>query len=141
VEIGIDLPRFAIATPFPGTPLYQRLEAQGRILTRDWERYDGQHAVFQPVHMSPQELEQATGAAWRHAYSWPSILRRLRRTAAPMPVAWITNLGYRHYARNLSRFYTCDWAGALDPFADFAPRPSTRSTAASTASSTAGGPA
>ncbi len=48
VEAGIDLPRFAVVTPFPGTGLYQRLEREGRILTRDWELYDGQHVVFQP---------------------------------------------------------------------------------------------
>ncbi len=120
VEIAIDLPRFAIATPFPGTPLYHRLEAEGRILTRNWELYDGQHAVFQPVHMSPAELETATEAAWRHAYAWRSIAHRLRRTAAPAHVAILTNLGYRHYAHNLSRYYTCDWGSALDPFAALA---------------------
>ncbi len=123
VDIGIDLPRFAIATPFPGTPLYARLSAEGRILTRDWEQYDGQHVVFQPARMSPDELQEATGAAWRYAYSWRSIARRLRRTAAPLHVAAVTNLGYRHYAHNLSRFYTCDWAEAADPFRGLAPRP------------------
>lgn len=110
VSIAIDLPRFAISTPFPGTPLFHRLESEGRILSRDWERYDGQHAVFQPARMSPHELEQATEDAWRHAYSWRSMARRLRRTAAPWPVAMAANLGYRHYAKNLHRFYTCDWA-------------------------------
>ncbi len=123
VEVGIDLPRFAILTPFPGTPLFQRFEAEGRILTRSWEKYDGQHVVFQPARMSPAELEAATESAWRHVYSWRSIGKRLRRTAAPLPVAILTNLGYRHYARNLSRFYTCDWALALDPLAGIAPEP------------------
>lgn len=123
VEIGIDLPRFAISTPFPGTPLHHRLEAEGRILTRDWSRYDGQHVVFQPAKMTPRELELATEAAWRHAYSWKSIARRLRRTAAPWPVAIGTNLGYRFYARNLHRFYTCDWALAADPLRAFGPKP------------------
>jgi len=109
VEAGIDLPRFAILTPFPGTPLFQRLESEGRILSRDWGRYDGQHAVFQPARMSPQELEAGTQTAWLHAYSWKSIAARLRRSAAPLHVAWLTNLGYRFYARHLDRFYTCDW--------------------------------
>ena len=122
IEIGIDLPRFAIATPFPGTPLYRRLASEGRILTREWERYDGQHVVFQPARMSPTELEQATEAAWKHAYSWAGIAKRLRRTAAPLHVAVITNLGYRHYAKNLSRFYTCGLP-ALDPFDGIGPTP------------------
>ncbi len=109
VEIKIDLPRFAIVTPFPGTELYRRLEAQGRILTRNWELYDGQHVVFQPANMSVDELQQGNEAAWKHAYSWGSFARRLRSTAAPWHVALITNLGYRHYARHLDRFYNCDW--------------------------------
>lgn len=108
VETGIDLPRFAILTPFPGTPLHRRLDAAGRILSRDWERYDGQHVVFQPARMSVDELERGTEAAWLHAYSWRAMFSRLRRTAAPLPVALVTNLGYRFYARRLHRFYTCD---------------------------------
>jgi radical SAM superfamily enzyme YgiQ (UPF0313 family) len=109
VEVGIDLPRFAVLTPFPGTPLFRRLEEEGRILTRDWRLYDGQHAVFRPARMDARELEDGTRAAWLHAYSWRSIASRLRRSAAPPHVAWLTNLGYRFYARHLERFYTCDW--------------------------------
>jgi len=109
VEIGIDLPRFAIVTPFPGTPLYQRLESEGRIVTRDWELYDGQHVVFQPARLTVEELQLGTEAAWKHVYSWRGIVSRLRRTAAPWHVATLTNLGYRHYAHNLHRYYTCDW--------------------------------
>lgn len=109
VETKIDLPRFAIATPFPGTPFHARLEKEGRILDRDWAHYDGQHAVYEPLGMSVDELTQGTQAAWSHAYSWMNIARRLRSTAAPWSVAALTNLGYRHYARRLDRFYTCDW--------------------------------
>jgi radical SAM superfamily enzyme YgiQ (UPF0313 family) len=123
VDIGIDLPRFAIATPFPGTPFHHRLEREGRILTRNWELYDGQHVVFQPARMTVQELERATEAAWKHAYSWRGIARRLRHTVAPWPVALATNLGYRYYAHNLHRFYTCDWTLAADPLQGWGPTP------------------
>jgi radical SAM superfamily enzyme YgiQ (UPF0313 family) len=109
VEAKIDLPRFAIVTPFPGTHLYQRLEREGRILTRNWELYDGQHVVFQPARMSVQELQEGTEQAWRYVYSLPSIVRRVRASPAPPLVAVSANLGYRHYARNLHRFYNCDW--------------------------------
>lgn len=108
VEIGIDLPRFAILTPFPGTDLHRRFESEGRILTRDWQLYDGQHVVFRPRHMTVGELQRGTERAWRLAYGWRAIWRRLRRTAAPWGVALSTNLAYRHYAWNLGRFYTCD---------------------------------
>jgi radical SAM superfamily enzyme YgiQ (UPF0313 family) len=109
VEAGIDLPRFAVVTPFPGTPLHDRLTREGRILTRNWELYDGQHVVFQPAQMTVAELQYGTERAWRHAYSWPSIARRLRHSPASIGVAVAANLGYRHYAHNLQQFYNCDW--------------------------------
>ena len=109
VDLGIDLPRFAIVTPFPGTQLFRRLEAEGRILTHNWELYDGQHVVFQPSQMSTDTLHFGNEQAWRYAYRWRSIGRRLRRTGAPLHVALSTNLGYRYYANHLDRFYHCDW--------------------------------
>jgi radical SAM superfamily enzyme YgiQ (UPF0313 family) len=109
VQAKIDLPRFAVVTPFPNTPLYRRLESEGRILTYNWELYDAQHVVFQPKHMSVEELQTGIESAWKHAYSIPSIIRRIGRSPAPWPVRIGTNLGYRFYAHNLSRFYNCDW--------------------------------
>ena len=109
IDARIDLPRFAIVTPFPGTGLHKRLESEGRILTRNWELYDGQHVVFQPRHMSVDELQRGTEAAWKRAYSWRGIAKRLAKTASPWAVAIGANLGYRFYARRLHRFYICDW--------------------------------
>jgi radical SAM superfamily enzyme YgiQ (UPF0313 family) len=113
IEAKIDLPRFAIVTPFPGTTLYKRLDAQGRISTRNWELYDGQHVVFEPRHLTPRQLEAGTERAWKLAYSWPAMASRLRSTAAPWPVAIVTNLGYRRYAHRLHRFYHC--GGMIEP--------------------------
>jgi radical SAM superfamily enzyme YgiQ (UPF0313 family) len=112
VEAKIDLPRFAIVTPFPGTGLYKELNAAGRILTRNWELYDGQHAVFQPAHMTTEQLQEGTEQAWKFAYSWGNMARRMWHTAAPWHVAMLTNIGYRHYAYHLNRFYNCDWMAA-----------------------------
>lgn len=109
VEAGIDLPRFAIVTPFPGTSLYTKLDSEGRILTRNWELYDGQHVVFQPAGMSVAQLQEGNEKAWKYAYSWSGIARRLRKTPASWSLAMFTNLGYRYYAHHLHKFYTCDW--------------------------------
>ena len=109
VDAKIDLPRFAIATPFPRTGLYNRLEAEGRILTKNWELYDGQHVVFRPLNMSVDELQRGTELAWKHAYSYRSIAKRLRASPAPLSVKVFSNLGYRFYAHRLHKFYNCDW--------------------------------
>lgn len=107
-DAAIDLPRFAVLTPFPGTPLFRRLDAEGRILHRDWEQYDGQHVVFQPRQMSVQELARGHERAWKAAYGWGHIASRLWRAGNLKPVSISANLGYRFYAHNLHRFYTCD---------------------------------
>lgn len=109
LQTGIDLPRFSVLTPFPGTPLFQQLESEGRILHRNWEKYDGQHVVYQPRNMSPEELAEGHERAWKQVYKWQSIARRLWKARNYRPLALSVNIGYRFYAHNLHRYYTCDW--------------------------------
>ena len=108
IDAGVDLPRFSVLTPFPGTPLHQRLAAAGRILTRNWELYDGQHVVFRPARMTIGELAAGHERAWKDVYRWRAMGRRLWRAGNASPLALSANLGYRFYAHNLHRFYTCD---------------------------------
>lgn len=108
VEARIDLPRYAIVTPFPNTALYNRLESEGRILTKNWELYDAQHVVFQPKQMSVEQLYEGHEQAWKYTYSVPSMTRRFLGSWIDVPVWWVTNIGYRFYAHHLKDFYNCD---------------------------------
>ena len=129
IDTGIDLPRFAVLTPFPGTPLYLRLEKEGRILTRDWEIYDAQHVVFQPRHMSVQELAAGHENAWKKCYRFSAIAKRLWTANNFRPLVLTANLGYRFYAHNLHRFYNCDWPLQIArPDVAFAPQAPTEHT-------------
>jgi radical SAM superfamily enzyme YgiQ (UPF0313 family) len=67
---------FHILTPYPATPVFRQMEAEGRLLHRNWELYDTAHAVFQPKHMSPDELEQGYGWLYERLFSHTSIWRR-----------------------------------------------------------------
>lgn len=107
VKNKIDLPRFSVLTPFPGTPLYRKLLSQGRILTHDWELYDGQHVVYQPAAMTAAELLTGIEFAWKNSYSWANIARRLSGSRRILLKALAANLGYRFYGYNLDKFYTC----------------------------------
>jgi len=111
MSAGIDLPRYSIVTPFPGTPLFRRLEKEGRILTMDWSQYDGQHVVYRPKCMSVEQLQEGHERVWKATYSVSGIVKRtaarLHDMFAAYPLVLTTNLGYRYYANNLSRFYTC----------------------------------
>jgi radical SAM superfamily enzyme YgiQ (UPF0313 family) len=109
IETGIDLPRFALLTPFPGTGLHTRLEREERILTRNWELYDGQHVVFQPRHMTTRELQEGHVRAWKKVYGYGAIARRLAKARIDLPLAIAANLGYRYYAYHLHSHYNCDW--------------------------------
>ena len=105
-EAKIDLPRFAVLTPFPSTPLYRELEQAGRIVKQGWPLYDVEHVVFQPKNMTPAELTSGLEHAWRKAYTLKSILRRLdlRRIKHMAVVFAILNFAYRIYAVHYAAF-------------------------------------
>ena len=105
----LDLPRYAIAVPFPGTGLYRRLKAEGRITTENWSLYDGQHVVFEPKNMTATQLLERTHRAWQQTYSYRSMWKRLGGSRTRLSIAIPANFGYRFYASHLDTFYTCDW--------------------------------
>jgi radical SAM superfamily enzyme YgiQ (UPF0313 family) len=72
---GIETATFHILTPYPGTALYRRLAAEGRITVHDWDLYDTRHTVFQPARMSAGELERGYWHAYRDFYEWGSLFR------------------------------------------------------------------
>jgi radical SAM superfamily enzyme YgiQ (UPF0313 family) len=71
----IDTVQFLMLTPCPGTPFYERMRAQDRLLTDDWSLYDGHHCVIQPALMSPYELQMGTYRAMARFYSVRHALR------------------------------------------------------------------
>ena len=100
-ETGVQNATFNILTPYPGTPLHERLSAVGRILTRDWGRYNGREdVVFQPRRMSPETLLEGYMYANRRFYSIKSIARRLARS--PVGLWWTLPLNMS-YAWALAR--------------------------------------
>ena len=68
VEVELDLAEFTVLTPFAHTPIYEQLEAEGRILTNDFSRYTAGEVVFKPRHMSPQTLQSLYEYAWNTFY-------------------------------------------------------------------------
>lgn len=75
-ENRLECSTFHILTPYPATPLFRQMEAQGRILHRDWSLYDTAHAVFRPRHMTPEELEEGYAWVYERLFSHASIWRR-----------------------------------------------------------------
>lgn len=89
-ECSPSVPTFNLLTPYPGTKLFQQYEQEGRLLHREWNRYNHSEVVFQPKLMSPEQLYRGWVEARKEAYTWPSILSRVWKN----PGRRFTNLAY-----------------------------------------------
>jgi radical SAM superfamily enzyme YgiQ (UPF0313 family) len=95
IEACLDTATFTILTPYPGTTLYHRLQAEGRIVDRNWSHYDTTRVVFTPARLSPQELEAGYFRAYREFYSWSSILHRCRWSEPGFAKRLFLNVAYK----------------------------------------------
>lgn len=75
-ENRLECATFHILTPYPDTPLFRQMEAEGRLLHKDWSLYDTAHVVFRPRHMSPDQLAEGYAWCYERLFSHQSIWRR-----------------------------------------------------------------
>ena len=101
-QSGVDLVRYTIFTPFPGTEVYQKLEETGRILDRDWGRYDYEHVVFQPARMSARELQAGFAWLWTRTYTLTSIVKQTLFHPHLPTVTVPARFSFRYHARRLA---------------------------------------
>jgi radical SAM superfamily enzyme YgiQ (UPF0313 family) len=76
-KMKIDICDFCVLTPFPGTPIFNRLEKEKRILTKDWKSYNLKTVVFQPKKMTPDEIHRGMRKMYSEFYSIPYTIRRI----------------------------------------------------------------
>jgi len=81
----LECATFHILTPYPATPLFRQMEAEGRLLHTDWNLYDTAHVVFRPRHMSPEQLEEGYAWCYRRLFSHGSIWRRRPERIGAVP--------------------------------------------------------
>jgi radical SAM superfamily enzyme YgiQ (UPF0313 family) len=101
----LDSVSFTIMTPYPGTELRREYEEQNRLLPNvPWSKYDTAHVVFQPAHMSVEELRRGYDWICHRAYDTTAIAARGIRTLRRHPVrqyqrrafsSFSTDFGYR----------------------------------------------
>ena len=96
VQNGVTTATFHIQTPYPGTRLHAQLDAQRRITTRNWDRYDTRHVVYRPRKLTPDQLKRGYDRAYRDFYGWSNILR-----------GSLTHAGVKHRAKHF--FYAAGW--------------------------------
>lgn len=98
-EVRLECATFHILTPYPGTPLFARLEAEGRVLHRDWELYDTAHVVFRPKGMTPDELQAGYEGCYRRLFAHGSIWRRRPEAASEVLPYLAMSYLYKHTNR------------------------------------------
>jgi radical SAM superfamily enzyme YgiQ (UPF0313 family) len=108
-EWELDVVEINILTPYPGTPLYDRLEKEGRLLTKEWSRYNQVDVVFQPKQMTTKELYDGARKVAKDYFSPHRILPRVIRSlwitkkfSGLLPAG--TNLSFRKYYKRDFRF-------------------------------------
>jgi radical SAM superfamily enzyme YgiQ (UPF0313 family) len=79
LSIELDLAEFTVATPFPNTPFYDEMAAEGRIIDHDLSHYNAATVVFKPRQMSPERLQELYQEAWRCFYAEESQSARMSR--------------------------------------------------------------
>ncbi len=75
MRTGIDTYQLMAQTPLPGTRLWDKVTAEGRLLSDDWSLFDGHHVVMRPASMSPLELQLGILESTKRFYSWPRAAR------------------------------------------------------------------
>lgn len=107
IEMKLTMASFALLCPYPGTTLYRRLEAEGRLTDpRWWLRPDHETSgpFFTPTHFTPDGLREGWMRAWNRFYDWRSMWRRytVRRESSWIQTTafWPLNVMQRHMARS-----------------------------------------
>ena len=104
INAKFDLPQISIYTPFPGTPVFDKLEKENRIIQRNWSLYNGQNVVFQPKHMTVEELELGTDYVRKEVYSWQALSKRsFEKPLWIKPFVIMSYLGFRYYQYRISK--------------------------------------
>lgn len=102
--LNLNLARFGVLTPVPNSPLFHKLEKEGRILTKDWSKYNQHLAVFKPKNMTPERLEEIYRNAWKETYSYKNLFARFKnlpnKTLKEKLVCMGVNLGFKYLGIN-----------------------------------------
>jgi radical SAM superfamily enzyme YgiQ (UPF0313 family) len=102
-EARLEAAIFPILTPYPGTAVRARLEAEGRITSNAWEDYDMGHVTFRPMGMTAEQLQAGHDMLNRSFYSFSSMFRRIFKAHRSVQVFAPMNLGFRGAIRRAQK--------------------------------------
>lgn len=112
-ENRLECATFHILTPYPGTPLFDKLKAEGRLLHTDWNLYDTGHVVFRPARLTAEELEEGYAWCYRTLFSHRSIWLRRPRKLSSLPSYLAGSYLYKRCNRLWPLLIRHRWTAAL----------------------------
>jgi radical SAM superfamily enzyme YgiQ (UPF0313 family) len=122
-RMRLECATFHVLTPYPGTPLFRQMKAEGRLLHEDWDLYDTAHVVFRPRHMSPEELAEGYAWCYRTLFAAGSIWRRRPEDASAVLPYLAMSILYKRSNRLWHRLIRHDLtAAAWRPIVEFTRR-------------------
>lgn len=104
-DLELTIAEFHIMTPFPGTPLFDRLEREGRIISKDWSRYMMSMVNFKPKLMSEEELVNGVYRLKKEFYSLNNFLQTVRKKEE-MNLGLIAHMTSTHFISKLQLGYS-----------------------------------
>ncbi len=100
-EEKVPVAYFNILAPHKGTPLYERMKSENRIIDIDHiGRWPGIHCNIRPASGSAEQLERRVKKIYSEFYSFSSIFSRLPWPITKANIAsWLVNLSERKVSR------------------------------------------
>ncbi len=101
----ISVPRVHIITPVPGTPLYEELEKEGRIISQDFGRFSGGQVVYKPLNLESEELQAGYWWLYKKLFTLNGVLKRTYKNSASLnffmrAFVLAVNFHYRDHIRH-----------------------------------------
>lgn len=96
-ESEVDVAEFTILTPFPHSPLREQMEKDGRILHNNWIEYTADKVVFQPLKMTPDELQDMYYYAWDTFYANSGYELKMGQLFQKVVMRQIADNTYKRY--------------------------------------------
>lgn len=75
-DLRIDVIRYTVFTPLPGTPLFEQYKKENRLLTYNYDYYDLMHVIHKPLNIDPRKLQEIFAWIWSDSYTMKRILYR-----------------------------------------------------------------
>ena len=94
-DLGVDLIRYTLFTPLPGTKTFQKYKNENRLLTLNYDYYDLMHVVHKPERISPEKLQELYRYLWDETYSFKNIFNRIRKIKQKKFIQILENLYFR----------------------------------------------